>query len=86
MGIDPGSMLGKIGAAIMGAILNFLSMEKTKVEAEKAESLKAQLASIKEADERAKKERAVLHAALLKPEVSDDDWNTGGGHEEDSMA
>ena len=84
--MDFGSIAGKIVGYITSAILSFLSMEKTKVDAEKAESLKKQLASIKEADERAKKERAVLHAALLKPEVSDDDWNTGGGHEEDSMA
>ena len=78
MAIDPGSIIGRIFASIVGAILNFLNLEKQKVEAEKAASLEKQMESIKKADEAARKERAALHAALLEPEVPDDDWNTGG--------
>ena len=59
-------------------------MEKQRAQAEKAAALEKQMESIKKADERAREERAVLHAALLEPEVSDDDWNTGG--ESDAMA
>jgi len=67
--------IGDVLGGIFNSIWSAISMERTRLKAQRAAELEKQLEGIKEADERARADRAALTAAMKEPEVSDDDWN-----------